>query len=125
MTISQAIAEADGIMPNHMPHPEKLRHLSTIEGRLRRELIDRCEGGPEEPFCPYEQRSDFDPHTELAIDAPYDEIYIYYLGAMIAHAEGEQTRYAECNAFFAATYTSLTIDYLRSHKPRSGGCFRY
>ena len=125
MTISQAITYADNAMPNNMPHPEKLRHLSVLDGRVRRELYDRCEGGPNEPFCPYEARKDFDPNAELTVPAPYDEIYIHYLGAMIAHAEGEPQRYEECKSLFEACFAAFADNHLRDHKPRGGAGFRF
>lgn len=125
MTIAQAIARADAAMPNHMPHPEKLRHLSTLDGRIRCELIDLCEDAPATPFVPYEARKGLDLNAELIIQAPYDEIYVHYLAAMIAHEVGDQGRYAECNAFFAALYTHFTIDYLRRHKLAAKGKFRF
>ena len=118
MTLSQAIARADGAMPNNMPHPEKLRHLSTLDGRIRRELIDLCEGGPAEDFIPYEERPDFDPTESLLAPAPYDGLYTHYLAAMIAQAEGESQRYAEERGFFTALYTSYSLDYLRRHRMR-------
>ena len=125
MTISQAITYADNAMPNNMPHPEKLRHLSVLDGRVRRELIDRCEGGPSKPFCPYEARENFDPNAELTVPAPYDEIYIHYLGAMIAHAEGEPQRYEACKSMFDTLSAAFAADYMRDHKPRGGAGFRF
>ena len=108
-----------------MPHPEKLHHLSTLDGRIRRELIDLCEDAPTEPFTPYEDRIDLDLNAELTVEPPYDDIYVHYLTAMIAHAEGEQIRYAESNAFFAVAYTHYTLDYLRRHRIASKGKFRF
>ena len=124
MTLSQAIARADIALPNNMPHPEKLRHLSTLDGRIRRELIDLCLGGPAEDFVPYEERPDFDPNTVLLAPAPYDELYTHYLTAMIAQAEGESLRYAEERGFFTALYSSYSLDYLRRHRMRHDR-FRY
>ena len=124
MTLSQAIARADSALPNNMPHPEKLRHLSTLDGRIRRELIDICWGGPAEDFIPYEERPDFDPNEQLLVPAPYDGLYIHYLTAMIAQAEGETQRYAEERGFFTVLYSSYSLDYLRCHRMRQDR-FRY
>lgn len=128
MTIAQAIARADAAIPNRMPHPEKLRHLSNLDGRIRREVIDRTADAPDTPFVPYEKR-EVDPaellQTKLTVEEPYDDIYTHYLTAMIAHEEGEDLRYAECNAFFASLYAHFTVDYLRRHPVAKHGKFRY
>ena len=125
MTIAQAIARADAAMPNRMPHPEKLRHLSTVDGRLRRELIDRCEDAADAPFVPYEQRKDLDLNEALIVQPPYDEMYVHYLTAMIAHEMGDRERYCECSTFFADLAERFAADHLRHHRLASPGRFRY
>lgn len=124
MTITQAIERADALIPNTVSHPDKLRALSTLDGRIRRELIDRFADAPDEPFLPYEDREPPDLGAALTVGVPYDDVYVYYLAAEIARAEGENDRMNEMLVSFRHAYASFAADYYTRHSHR-GGSFHY
>jgi len=122
MTITQAIERADAATPNTYAASDKIRWLSALDGRIRKEIIDRHEGGTSAPSAEYGEETD----TVLLVPAPWDELYVHWLCAMIHYANGEIKRYNNALALFDESYAAFARNYTREHMPRSHGSrFRF
>ena len=125
MTAIEAITRTDRMSPNQIADPEKLRWLSVLDGRVRRELWDtHYDSESASRQNESETGTILDPTAELLIPHPWDETYLYWLAAMIDHTLGEIGRYNENIALFHSYYGAYADHYHRTHLPR-GGAFRY
>lgn len=113
MTIQEALTRADALRPNKISRSEKLRWLSDLDGKIRHEIIDTHEGGPEEPFAGYTEQTSV--QTELLAAAPYDDLYIKYLFAQIDLTNRELANYNNSVQVFDAAYTDYRNWYNRTH----------
>ena len=86
MTIMGAISHIDSIKPNRYTQVEKIRWLSTLDGLVKREIIDTHEGGENVSFKGYDEMTALT--TELLIPSPYDEVYFRWLEAQIDYIQG-------------------------------------
>lgn len=118
MTILEAITRIDALKPNQYTQHEKVQWLSTIEGTIKRTVIDTHERLPLEPpviFFGYDDNTPVD--TPMIVMPPYDELYVLYLEAMIDYANGEYAKYnnaiLRCNDMNKA----YTNEYNRTHTP--------
>lgn len=119
MTIIDAITRTDAQKPNGYSQPEKVRWLSTLDGIVKKEIIDTHEGGEDVIFEGY---GDDTPLTaELLIPAPYDEVYIRYLEMQIDYANGEYGKYNNSAAAYNTAFSDYEKYYNREHKPKSRG----
>lgn len=122
MTITQAIERADAMTPNTYSALDKIRWLVTLDGRIKKEIIDRHEGG--ELISATEYSEDID--MLLLVPAPWDELYVHWICAMIHYANGEIKRYNNALALFDESYTAYARHYTAEHMPRAHGsrfCF--
>ncbi len=121
MTILQAIVKADHLRPNTYDEPTKKTWLNSVDLNIQRDIIDTCEGG--EPFSGYdEQTSD---ETELLAPAPFDEMYVAYIHAMIDFYNGEIDRYNNNMARYSSIYRDFAEHYNRNHMPLQGSKINY
>jgi hypothetical protein len=81
MTIMDAIFRLGELKPNSYSQSEKIKWLSTLDGIVKREIIDTHEGGEDIAFKGYNENTDLT--TELLVPAPYDDIYLRWLEAQI------------------------------------------
>ena len=114
MTIAQVITNIDNIEPNQYTQDNKMGWLNRLEGQIWDELILTHVHEPD--------IGDFTPHNattdELLVPSPYgEEIYEYYLKAMIATANHETVKYNKAMALFNAAYSRYTAWYNRNHRP--------
>ena len=89
MTIETCISMVDAIEPNGYSEAVKHRILGEVEGRLRVELHGEAPG-----------ESD----GVLTVPHPYDQLYRFYLLAMIFHMNGDRDRYENAAALYNAAY---------------------
>ena len=101
MTIETCISLVDATEPNGYSEVVKTRILGELEGRVRVEL----QGG---------SPAEFD--GELTVPHPYDQLYRFYLLAMICHMKGDRDRYESAAALFNAAY----LNYGKWLKRREG-----
>lgn len=118
MTIIEAINTIDAMKPNSYEQTEKIKWLSTLDGRIKREIIDTHEGADAVVFNEYNSSTPLD--TELLVPAPYDEVYIKYLEAMIDNANNEYAKYNNSSVMFNNAYIEYWRYYNRNHLPISG-----
>ena len=116
------IERVDLLEPNDYSPEQKLHWLSSLDGKVFRELIETHEDPPTDTMPTYVSGDE-----ELLIGAPYGEdLYYYYLQAMIAAENSETQRYNKRMTLFNSAYTAFAACYTRTHRPRRGGeAFRF
>ena len=119
MTLIETINKVDTIKPNGYSEQEKIGWLSTLDGIVKKEIIDTHEDGENIAFSGYDSNTSLS--TELLIPAPYDEVYIRYLEMQIDYANGEYGKYNNSKLMYNAAYTAYEKFYNREHKPLHKG----
>ena len=111
------IERLDLLEPNDYSPEQKLHWLWSLDGRIFREVIQTHEDAWSPfPAC-YESGDE-----ELLVGDPYGEdLYYYYLQAMVAAENGETQRYNKRMTLFNSAYQGWANWYNRSHKPRQRG----
>lgn len=120
MTVLEAINRLDEIKPNGYSQSEKIKWLSTLDGIIKKEIIDTHEGGEKVSFEGY---TDGSIGKELLVGAPYDDIYIKWLEAQIDYANGEYGKYNNTKTMYGNSYDSFARAYHREHRPKNSGGF--
>ena len=116
MTIHDAINKAKEARLGLFSQEQIIEWLNTIDGIIKREIIDTHEGGDNIDFKGYD---DSTPLTvKLLAPSPYDELYIRYLEMQMAYSIGESDRHDRSTEAFNATYTEFARWYNRTHMPR-------
>ena len=115
MTISDAITRIDALKFNTYTELEKTAWLSTIDGMIKREIIDTHEDGDSVVFEGYDENTSLD--TELLVPAPYDDLYIKWLEAQIDYTNGEYGKYNNSKMAYNTAYTAFESWYNRQHMP--------
>ena len=98
MTIDACMRLVDELMPNRIPREVKLRLLGEVEGKVRVELLG------EEPDAAPVIDENTPADTELSAPAPFDQLYLLYVMAMMDHTEGDTARYENTAILFNAVY---------------------
>ena len=117
MTIIEAINRIDAVNPNNYSQPEKVAWLSTLDGVIKKEIIDTHEGAEAVAFNGYTDETPVD--TELLVSAPYDEVYLFWLQSKIDYWNGEMGKYNNSISMYNAAYANFEKAYNREHKPIS------
>lgn len=116
MTIMEAINKIDVLKPNGYTPTEKTRWLSTLDGRIKTNIIDTHEGGEGVVFNGYDDETPLD--TVLLVPAPYDDIYIHYLEMQIDYTNSEYGKYNNSMAMYESAYSAFANHYNRTHMPK-------
>ena len=117
MTIIEAINRIDAVNPNNYSQPEKVAWLSTLDGVIKKEIIDTHEGAEAVTFNGYNDETSV--NTELLVPAPYDEVYLFWLQSKIDYWNGEMSKYNNSISMYNAAYANFERAYNREHKPIS------
>lgn len=114
MTIADAIRRVDiSRKGNAYSDGDKIEWLSTIDGIIKREIVDTHHGGHHIHFHGYDRDTDVD--TELIAVEPYTDLYLYYLEAQIDMHDGETVKYSNDMVRFNNAYQQYTNWYNRKH----------
>ena len=119
MKISEAISTVDALKPNTFTVEDKVGWLSTLDHRVKTQILEPHEGSEPDFFYGYE--SVLDQETELLVPAPYDEMYLRWLEAMIDYHNSEDGRYNNAITLFNNAYEGYKKHYTRTHMPISHG----
>lgn len=122
MTIREVIGRIDALKPNRYTQSEKVRWLSTLDGVIKKEIIDTHEGAEGIVFNGYNDDTNLD--TELLVPAPYDIVYLHYLEMQMDYSNGEYGRYNNSTALYNSAYSTFERYYNRTHMP-IGSKFKY
>lgn len=115
MKIIEAINRVDTMKPNVYTQDEKIEWLSTLDGMIKRDVIDTHHGWEKVEFNGYDPET---PTTkELLVKAPYDDIYVLWLESKIDYSNGEYVKYNNSITRFNDTYSAFTNWYNRTHMP--------
>lgn len=110
MTLGGALAAFDAVEENTLTQAEKIRLISSLDGRVNDLICSRYEGAAE--FEPYSTLTDLT--TELLVKPPYDDIYLLNLISVNALYDGNDARYSA----FAQLYNTLLNDFARQYHAR-------
>ena len=119
MTIAEVISKVDTLKPNTYSTDEKVGWLSNLDSRVKSQIIDAHEHN--ESICFYGYDSQIDMETDLLVPAPYDEMYLRWLEAMIDYHNSEDERYNNAIMLFNNAYEGYKKHYTRTHMPLSQG----
>lgn len=119
MTIIEAIHRITTIKPNGYDQSQKIKWLNTLDGIIKKEIIDTHEGGENIVFNGYTDETNL--LTELLVAAPYDDIYIRYLEMQIDYANGEYGKYNNSKVMYNMAYSAFAKYYQREHMPLNHG----
>lgn len=119
MKIADVISQVDALKPNTYTADDKIGWLSTLDARVKTQIIDAHECGKAIPFYGYD--SLLDQETELLVPAPYDEMYLRWLEAMIDYHNSDDDRYNNAIMLFNNAYEGYKKHYTRTHMPKSYG----
>ncbi len=124
MTIAEVISKVDALKPNTYTPEDKIDWLSTLDHRVKSQIIDAHECNEPIIFFGYDSLNDMD--TELLVPAPYDEMYLRWLEAMIDYHNSEDERYNNAIILFNNAYEGYKKHYTRTHMPiNSGNRFKF
>ena len=115
MTLIEAINRINILKPNTYSQEEKVSWLSTIDGIIKKEIIDTHEGADEVVFEGYNERTNLS--TVLLVPEPYDDIYLRWLEAQIDYANGEYARYNNVSQAYNDAYSAYFKYYNKTHMP--------
>ena len=119
MTIAEVISKVDSLTPNTYTPEDKIGWLSTLDSRVKSQIINTHRR--KDPVCFYGYDSLLDMQTELLVPAPYDEMYLRWLEAQIAYHNSEDDRYNNAIMLFNNAYEGYKKHYTRTHMPLSKG----
>ena len=119
MTIAEAISKVDALKPNTYSTEDKVAWLSTLDARVKKQVINAHEYSDTIFFYGYDSKADME--TELLVPAPYDEMYLRWLEAQIDYHNSEDDRYNNAIMLFNNAYDGYKKFYTRTHMPLSKG----
>ena len=115
-TINQVIERVDKVKPNVYDESAKAEWLHRLDGRISREILKQ------DPPQQYEYPEDGD--KELLVPYPYDDMYDYFMQAMIDYNNREYGNYNNALAMYNESFTSYAKLYQRENMPKSSGWFK-
>lgn len=121
MTLMGAINHIDAIKPNAYSQTEKIKWISTLDGMIKKEIIDTHEGGEKIEFNGYQAG---DLGKDLLVPSPYDDVYIKWLEVQIDYANGEYGKYNNSIMMFTSAYSTYEKYYNRTHMPKQVASFK-
>jgi len=116
MTIAEVISKVDALKPNTFSPEDKMDWLSTLDARVKSQIIDAHECNGPIHFYGYDSED-----TELLVPAPYDEMYLRWLEAMIDYHNSDDDRYNNAIILFNNAYEGYKKHYTRTHMPINKG----
>ena len=123
MTIEKILQDMKELLPSAISDEMLIRWLSALDGQIKIEIIDTHEGGETVDFKGYNETTD--PHQELLVREPYDEIYRHWLTAQVHYANEELERYNAAAELFNKAYDAYEAWYNRTHMPKQRGNWRW
>ena len=107
MTIRQAIDRLDARMANTFTNADKIAWLTTADSIINAKIMNAGS-------CEYTEE---DIDTFLLAPAPFDEMYIYYMEAMIHYYNGENDRYNATTIMYNKHFEDFAAWYVRTNNP--------
>ncbi|MBR5342601.1 MAG: hypothetical protein IK149_01745 [Oscillospiraceae bacterium] len=121
MTIGEVIGRVDTLSPNQYSNEMKIRWLTNLDGRIYEEIIKTHANPLRDSFETYAGSS-----AELIVPDPYaEDLYVFYLQAMIAAQNAEDSKYEQMRVLYNEALTAFQSWYNRNHAPRGLPRFRF
>lgn len=111
MRLKEVIDQADSLKPNAFSNQQKTVWVNDVEGKVQMEIL--LFAPVEAVRYSYEENQE----TQLLVAAPYDNLYISYLLAMIDFANGEYDRYNNTVELFNAQFRSYMRWFAQWYRP--------
>lgn len=115
MTINKLITLSDEVKPNILSDELKFGWISTLDSMINRDVFRK------DDVIEYKIGEEGD--RELLVYPPYDDMYQYYMFAMIDYANNETSDYSNDMMMFNSRYDSFAKDYIRRNLPDNQGGF--
>ena len=115
MDINTIIERIEEVKPNILSDELKFSWVSSLDSRINREVF---KNNTELIY-----KSGEDGERKLLVSSPYDDMYFYYVSAMIDFSNNEIGEYNNNMALFNEKYTAFAKDYRRNNLPRNQGGF--
>ena len=139
MTINDALATVDSLVPNTYDRSIKIKWLSTVEGLLLNNIFSKFQGIPSAArqyvdegkypskvsaddipgtaisFSGFDDKTSAD--TELLVPKEYDEIYIQWILAKIHYYNDETIKYNNAALAYDAMQSALRNQWAQTHMP--------
>jgi hypothetical protein len=116
MTIMDALYRIDELKPNSYSQSEMIKWLSSLDGKIKSEIIDTHEGGGDVVFNGYNEDTELT--TVLLVPSPYDDIYVRWLETQIDYNNGELGKYNNSLVVFNDALSLYQRHYNRTHMPK-------
>ena len=116
MKLIEAINMIDALVPNSYTQEDKIRWLSNLDGTIKKNIIDKHDGGEEVTFEGYTAETPLE--KELLVPAPYDVVYGYWLQAQIDYWNQELSKYNNSITMYNTAYSEFERWYIRNHMPK-------
>lgn len=116
MTIDEIIASVDEIKPNVYTDEDKTKWISDLDGKILLEVMHK------KNFTAYGYPENAD--TEVLVGAPYDDIYTYWLMAMIDFCNKDYGMYMNTMEMFNNAFDIYAKQYIRNNMPPDSGGFK-
>lgn len=116
MTIADIISRVNDAKPNAYSEAVLCGFLSTLDGRVQREVWLRL---PPEMIASYDYGKDRD--KEPLMPAPYDEAYFWYLCAMVDLLNGEYTKAQNTMQLANDQLTAYQNWFISTYEPAQAG----
>ena len=114
LRIVDLISQVDDLEPNQYSVEQKMKWLSLLDGQIFEEIIKTHEEPVRESFSAYTNLDE-----ELLVSYPYgEELYSWYLQAMIAAENAESDKYDQMMGMYNSVFTQFTNWYNRTHRPK-------
>ena len=117
MTVQELIFQVDIQLYNTIPLEQKLTWLNQLESRIYWDVLNTHEPGPKNPFVPLTVDSKL--NVELLAGDAFDDMYLWYMVAMINLFRGEIVLYNNAASVYHEMYEEFARWYNRSHMPKS------
>ena len=114
MTVMEAIEEVDKLKPNLFDVANKISWLSRLDYRVYHELWETHQ---HDTLPEYNGYTKDDTDTELLVEEPWAEMYVFYLSAMIDFHNMEYDGFNASNAMFENKWSEYANHYNQEHMP--------
>ena len=122
MTVAGIIEQYNTERPNNVEDALKKDFLKRVEQMIIDIIIKNHQGAPDEEEL-IEHIEDFDIDTELLVEEPYDDLYIYYLDQRISLNNNDTKRYNVASQLYNNALLTYQQKYNREHKSIQPGSY--
>lgn len=117
MKVREAVERIDSMVRNTYTREEKVFWLSNLDAQIATFVLRVT------PPDPYRDSQDLD--KELLVGPPFDIMYVHWLEAQIAYANGEIDRYNNAMSLYQQDYDSFASYNARENKPEKVTTMKY